>query len=105
MDRILEQRILDILPREGNQATCPKCPAVARFRSVVSRQVLTSHGERTVACRYYYCAACGHGFAPREGRSRCPPPGSRAKSRRGSPPGRRACPLQKGRKTWRNCVP
>lgn len=72
MDRILEQRILDILPPEANQASCPQCQATARFRRVLSRQVLTSHGARTVACRYYYCAACGHGFAPREVRLALP---------------------------------
>jgi len=72
MDRVLEQRILDILPSEANQAGCPQCPATARFRRTVLRQVLTSHGERTVRCRYYYCTACGHGFAPREVRLALP---------------------------------
>jgi len=66
MDRELEQRILDQLPPEGNQAACPQCQAHARFRSVAARQVLTSHGPRAVRCRYYYCAACRHGFTPRD---------------------------------------
>lgn len=72
MDRILEQRILDIFPSEANQASCPQCPATARFRRAVLRQVLTSHGERTVVCRYFYCTPCGYGFTPREVRLALP---------------------------------
>jgi hypothetical protein len=68
MDRVLEQQILDQLPPEGNQATCPDCRAPARFRCVVPRQLLTSHGLRQIACRYYYCARCRQGCTPREAR-------------------------------------
>lgn len=65
MDRALEERLLE--RPEGapeNQARCPSCPGVGRYRAVHTRTLLTRHGERTLRRRYYYCATCHQGFAP-----------------------------------------
>jgi hypothetical protein len=65
MDRALEERLLE--RPEGppeNQARCPFCPGVGRYRAVHPRTLLTRHGERTLRRRYYYCATCRQGFAP-----------------------------------------
>lgn len=65
MDRALEERLLE--RPEGppeNQARCPHCPGVGRYRAVHPRTLLTRHGERTLRRRYYYCATCRQGFAP-----------------------------------------
>ena len=48
---------------EGNQARCP-CGQVARFKGHYGLEVITAHGRLRIARAYYYCAGCGHGFAP-----------------------------------------
>lgn len=47
----------------GNQALCP-CGGVARFKGRYGLEVITAHGRLRLARPYYYCAACGQGFAP-----------------------------------------
>jgi hypothetical protein len=69
MDREMEQRILDQQeePRE-NQAQCPQCAGVARYRARCARVLITRHGERALRRRYYYCRDCKSGFAPLDGK-------------------------------------
>jgi hypothetical protein len=68
-DAVLEERLIrEQAPPPTNQATCPECAAVARYKATVSRDLLTIHGRRSVARRYYACPQCGHGFAPLDAR-------------------------------------
>jgi hypothetical protein len=64
LERELEERILPQQePSQENQARCP-CGGMARYRRTLSRRLVTRHGERTLARRTYYCAACRHGWVP-----------------------------------------
>lgn len=64
LERELEERILpEQEPNHENQARC-RCGAWARYRRTVARRLVTRHGERTLARRVYYCAACRHGWVP-----------------------------------------
>jgi uncharacterized protein UPF0236 len=60
VERLIEEQV----PPPDNQATCPKCGAEARYKCSVDRHILTIHGSRLFARRYYVCPQCGHGFAP-----------------------------------------
>src|SRR5689334_8677922 len=67
VDRQLEEAILErrrIAGSSENQLRCPRCSGWARYRSVSSRTLVTRHGERTLARRYYHCSNCRCGFAP-----------------------------------------
>jgi len=68
MGRVLEQRILDAQANRPelreNQASCPRCACVARYRATHPRVLITRHGERSLTRRYYHCTACRRGFAP-----------------------------------------
>lgn len=67
VDRQLERAILERKrSAEGseNQLRCPRCSGWARYRSSSSRILVTRHGERTLARRYYHCWRCRCGFAP-----------------------------------------
>jgi len=61
--RLLERREQPSVP-EDNQAACPQCRRPARYRATDKRQLLTRHGEHTLARRRYYCSPCRHGFHP-----------------------------------------
>lgn len=61
--RLLERREKPELP-EDNQAACPQCGGLARYRDTEARQLITRHGEHTLARRRYYCSRCRRGFAP-----------------------------------------
>jgi hypothetical protein len=66
----VEQAILDVQPDPAayeNQATCPKCQGVGRYRESEARRWTTLHGVRTVVRRRFYCSHCREGFAPRDG--------------------------------------
>jgi hypothetical protein len=61
---VLEERLIqEQAPPPNNQAPCPKCSAMARFKTVTTRHVLTIHGRQGFVRRYHQCG-CGHGFAP-----------------------------------------
>jgi hypothetical protein len=61
----LEERLIrEQAPPPTNQATCPHCAGVARYKTVSERHVLTIHGSRLLRRRYYTCNRCDHGFAP-----------------------------------------
>jgi hypothetical protein len=59
---LLEQRFV-AEPAQG-QAPCPRCGRVIEARAVPTRTVETLVGKVEVARPYFYCVACGHGFAP-----------------------------------------
>src|SRR5687768_13443052 len=61
--RLLERREHPQVP-EDNQATCPKCGRPARYKARDERQLITRHGEHTLARRRYHCGPCGQGFHP-----------------------------------------
>ena len=61
--RLLQRKEKPEIPEE-NQATCPQCGKQARYRATQSRQLITRHGEYTLARRRYYCPGCRHGFVP-----------------------------------------
>jgi hypothetical protein len=50
----------------GPRAGCP-CGHQARFASYRDKTVDTALGPVTLTRAWYHCAACGHGFAPRDG--------------------------------------
>lgn len=68
MDQELERRLLQRQEQpeipEENQAACPRCGCWGRYRSAEERQLITRHGEHTLARRRYYCRPCGQGFVP-----------------------------------------
>jgi hypothetical protein len=61
--RLLERREQPSVPEE-NQAACPQCGRLARYKATDTRQLVTRHGEHPLARRRYYCAPCGYGFHP-----------------------------------------
>src|SRR4051812_7557894 len=61
--RLLERRETPELP-EDNQAACPQCGGLARYRDSERRHLITRHGEHPLTRRRYYCAGCRAGFAP-----------------------------------------
>jgi hypothetical protein len=61
--RLLEQKEQPEIP-EDNQATCPRCGRWGRYRATEGRQLITRHGEHTLARRRYYCRRCHQGFVP-----------------------------------------
>jgi hypothetical protein len=61
--RLLERREQPPVP-EDNQAACPQCGRPARYKATDERQLITRHGEHTLARRRYHCASCRHGFHP-----------------------------------------
>src|SRR6266849_1105196 len=68
MDDELERRLLErkeqpAIP-EDNQAACPHCGGWGRYRTTEVRQLVTRHGEHTLARRRYYCRRCRQGFVP-----------------------------------------
>lgn len=68
MEKELEHRLLrrkeqPPIPEE-NRAACPQCGCFGRYRSTEERQIITRHGEHTLARRRYYCRPCGQGFVP-----------------------------------------
>ncbi|MGH2855825.1 MAG: ISKra4 family transposase [Solirubrobacteraceae bacterium] len=68
MDDELERRLLEHKEQpavpEDNQAACPDCGGWGRYRSTDARQLVTRHGEHTLARRRYYCRRCRQGFVP-----------------------------------------
>src|SRR2546430_7079092 len=68
MDDELERRLLERQERpaipEDNQAACPHCGCWGRYRATEARQLVTRHGEHTLARRRYYCRRCRQGFVP-----------------------------------------
>jgi hypothetical protein len=68
MEDELERRLLQRKERpevpEENQAACPHCGQWGRYRTTEARQLITRHGEYTLARRRYYCQPCGAGFCP-----------------------------------------
>jgi hypothetical protein len=68
MEEELERRLLrrkqqPEIPEE-NQAACPQCGLWGRYRATEKRQLITRHGEHTLARRRYYCRHCCQGFVP-----------------------------------------
>lgn len=64
LGREIEQGILERQPDEtANRTACPYCPSYARFHSVLSRRLLSWHGEPQLSRRWFRCG-CGRGFAP-----------------------------------------
>lgn len=68
MEEELERRLLrhkeqPAIPAEDH-APCPNCGGWGRYRATEERQLITRHGEHTLARRRYYCRPCGHGFVP-----------------------------------------
>lgn len=68
MDDDLERRLLERKEQptvpEDNQAACPDCGGWGRYRTTEERQLVTRHGEHTLARRRYYCRGCHQGFVP-----------------------------------------
>lgn len=68
MDGELERRLLHRKEQpeipEENQAACPRCGRWSRYRATEARQLITRHGEYTLARRRYYCRRCRQGFVP-----------------------------------------
>lgn len=68
MDDELERRLLERQQRpeipEENHAACPRCGGRGRYRTTEPRQLITRHGEYTLARRRYHCARCRQGFVP-----------------------------------------
>jgi hypothetical protein len=65
VDARLEQGLLEKhVEPAGNTAPCPECGASCRFKDTHETSWLTTHGEPSLACRYYHCGPCGHGFYP-----------------------------------------
>ena len=50
-------------PRDNRRA-CPACGQLARYHTMVPRQITTCHGELRFARPYYHCPGCRIGFAP-----------------------------------------
>jgi hypothetical protein len=70
MERELERRILERQQELGalpeareNQVRC-SCGAMARYRRLEGRFLVTRHGEGLLSRRYYHCRACRRGFCP-----------------------------------------
>jgi hypothetical protein len=61
--RLLRQQEQPERPAE-NHTTCPQCGGWSRYRATEERQLITRHGEHTLARRRYYCDRCRAGFAP-----------------------------------------
>lgn len=61
--RLLKRKEQPQIPEE-NQAACPRCGGWGRYRATEERQLITRHGEHTLARRRYYCASCRNGFVP-----------------------------------------
>jgi hypothetical protein len=69
MEREVERRLLEHQqPPVSNREVCPRCQAPARFRCTYWRQVLTRHGQQSIACPYYHCGTCRYGFSPTDRR-------------------------------------
>ncbi len=67
--RWLEERLIaEQSPPAVNAAACPRCQQPARYKETRHTQLLTIHGPQPRAARYYYCAACKHGFCPQDAR-------------------------------------
>jgi hypothetical protein len=68
MEDELERRLLKHKERpeipEENQACCPRCGQWGRYRATETRELITRHGEHSLARRRYYCRHCRRGFAP-----------------------------------------
>jgi len=50
-------------PKLANQSACA-CGAMARYRSLNSLTLVTTHGRLRVRRPYFHCAACGKGHCP-----------------------------------------
>ncbi len=61
--RLLKRQEQPEIPAE-NQAACPHCGRWSRYRDTEERQLITRHGEHTLARRRYHCSRCHQGFAP-----------------------------------------
>src|SRR5712691_12283953 len=61
--RLLEQKERPAVPAD-NRAACPDCGRWGRYRATEARQLVTRHGEHTLARRRYHCRRCHQGFAP-----------------------------------------
>jgi len=61
--RLVERKERPAIP-EDNQAACPRCGRWGRYRATEERQLVTRHGEHTLARRRYYCRRCHQGFVP-----------------------------------------
>ncbi len=61
--RLLERKAHPEVPAD-NQAACPRCGRWGRYRRTEERQLVTQHGEHTLARRRYYCRRCHQGFVP-----------------------------------------
>lgn len=69
LDQELERRLLEQQRQETevpaeNRSACPRCGALGRFRALEERQLITPHGEHTLARRRYYCRPCQASFCP-----------------------------------------
>jgi len=68
MDDELERRLLERKEQppvpEDNRAACPQCGGWGRYRTTEVRQLVTRHGEHTLARRRYYCRRCRQVFVP-----------------------------------------
>jgi hypothetical protein len=62
--RLEELLIQDQTPPPTNQVACPACAGRARYKRDLPLHVLTIHGTRVLARRYYQCSRCGKGHAP-----------------------------------------
>jgi hypothetical protein len=68
MEEALERRLLRHKEKPeiplDNHAACPRCGGWGRYRATEDRQLITRHGEHTLARRRYYCRPCRQGFVP-----------------------------------------
>jgi hypothetical protein len=61
--QLLKQQEQPEIPAE-NRAACPQCGGWSRYRRTAVRQLITRHGEYSLARRRYHCSRCHQGFAP-----------------------------------------
>jgi hypothetical protein len=61
--RLLKRKEQPEIPAD-NQTACPQCGGWGRYRATEARQLITRHGEHTLARRRYYCRRCRQGFVP-----------------------------------------
>src|SRR5215217_1577584 len=68
MEHELERRLLQRRqPKKSpgdNQALCPRCSGVGRYRATEGRRLITRHGEHSLWRRRYFCSRCQQGFVP-----------------------------------------
>lgn len=60
---LLERRGAD-LPTSGEEATCPQCGKLGRYKGQRKRELIGRRGPATIGEPEYFCPACRRAFFP-----------------------------------------